>query len=409
MAEKSKYFYPGIALIVGLVIGGLTGYFSTSLILGPGAGAERTLKAGFIYVGPVGDIGWTYAHDYARQKLVDKFDWLRTSYVESVPEGEVLSYIDNLIAAGSEIIFTTSFGYMDGTLTASNNHPDKLFFHCSGYKRNKNMGTYFAEFYQLYFLDGIMAGALTQTDHIGYVAAFLTPEVVRHLNAYILGARLINPSVTLHVRVISNWYDPEKARSAAQAMVTGDNVDILAFTEDSSAIVEYAQEQYDDGNNIYAFAHYSPMLQFGPDVAISGQLVHWDVIYEDILSKVYAGAYNTTNLEDVDYWWMLKEGAIELGADFGIPINSNFKEDLKAMPAVDPLTGDSTNVYDLVLTLRDYMSTERVLFEPFTGPIYYQNNTLWLPAGIRATYDDLWTMNFYIKGVDMAAPSIIEE
>jgi len=405
MAERSKYLYPGVALILGLVIGGLTGYFSSSLILGP-AGAGKTMKAGFIYVGPIGDIGWTNAHDYARQLLEDKFKWLETSYVESVPEGEALSYIDNLIAAGNDLVFTTSFGFMDPTVSASNKHPDKLFFHCSGYERTKNMGTYFAEFHQLYFLNGLMAGALTQTNHIGYVAGYLLPEVVRHLNAFILGARLINPSVTLHVRVINAWYDPEEARSAAQAMVTGDNVDILAFTEDSSAIVEFAQEQYDKGDEIYAFAHYSPMLQFGTDVAISGQLVHWEVIYEDILSKVYAGAYNKTNLEDVDYWWMLKEGAVELGANFGVPINPNFKNDLEAISATDPLTGKSTNVYDLVLALRDYMSTERVLFEPFTGPIKYQNGSLWLPSGIRATYDDLWTMNFYIEGVDGAAPKI---
>ncbi|MHA2392609.1 MAG: BMP family ABC transporter substrate-binding protein [Promethearchaeota archaeon] len=407
MAERSKLLIPGAALVVGLVIGGLTGYFSTSFILGPGTGTGRTMKAGFIYVGPVGDIGWTHAHDYARQILEDKFDWLETSYVESVPEGEALSYIDNLVATGSEIVFTTSFGFMDPTETASINHPDELFFHCSGFKRTMNMGTYFAEFHQLYFLNGLMAGALTQTDNIGYVAAFLIPEVVRHLNAFILGARFINPNVTLHVRVISAWYDPTAARNAAQAMVTGpDNVDILAFTEDSSAIVEYAQEQYDLGNDIYAFAHYSPMLQFGTDVAVSGQLVHWEVIYEDILSKVYAGAYNTTNLGDVDYWWMLKEGAVELGADFGVPINPVFQSNLTAVPATDPLTNKSTNAYDLVLTLNDYMSTERVLFEPFTGPINYQNGSLWLPAGIRATYDDLWGMDFYLEGVDLAAPSI---
>jgi len=405
MAERNKFLYPGIALIVGLVIGGLTGYFSSSLILGPGAGAGK-LKVGFIYVGPIGDIGWTNAHDHARELLEEKFDWLDTSYVESVPEGEALSYIDNLIAAGSDLVFTTSFGFMDATETAANKHPNKIFFHCSGYKRADNMGTYFAEFHQLYFLNGILAGALTQTNHIGYVAAYLIPEVVRHLNAFILGARFVNPTVTLHVRVISAWYDPTAARSAAQALVDDDNVDILAFTEDSSAIVEFAQEQYDLGEDIYAFAHYSPMLEFGTDVAISGQMVHWEVIYEDILSKVYAGAYDTTNLENVDYWWMLKEGAVELGADFGVPINTNFQSELKAIAATDPLTGETTNVYDLVLTLNDYMSTERVLYEPFTGPINYQNGSLWLPTGIRATYDELWGMNFYIEGVDGAAPSI---
>lgn len=405
MVERSKYFYPAIALIIGLVAGGLTGYFTAQAIIGtPGR-----LKAGFIYVGPIGDIGWTNAHDYARLLLIDKFDWLDTLYAESVPEGEVSSYIDNMIAAGADVLFTTSFGFMDGTLASSNLHTDKLFFHCSGYKRNQNMATYFAEFYQLYYLNGIMAGALTQTGNIGYVAAFLIPEVVRHLNAFILGARSVNPNVNLSVRVINSWFNPTAARAAAQAMVEDvtNPVDVIAFTEDSSEIVKYAEEEYVGGNDIYAFAHYSPMLQFGPNATISGQMVHWEVIYEDILSKVYAGAYITTNLENIDYWWMLKEGAIELGADFGVPINPKFKSALKAVPAKNNLTGDLTNVYDLVLNYTEYMKTERVLFEPFTGPINYQNGTLWLPANIRATYDQLWTMDFYIEGVLDTAPKII--
>jgi simple sugar transport system substrate-binding protein len=403
MPERNKYLFPAIALLVGLVGGGLTGYFTAQVFVGPAPGR---LKAGFIYVGPIGDIGWTNAHDYARLLLLDKFDWLETVHAETVPEGEVSTYIDNMIATGADVIFTTSFGFMDGTLASSILHPNKQFFHCSGYKRNKNMATYFAEFYQLYYLNGIMAGALTQTDHIGYVAAFLIPEVVRHLNAFILGARYVNPTVNLSVRVINSWFDPPAARAAAQAMVTTDSVDILAFTEDSSEIVKYAEEEVGLGSDVYAFAHYSPMLEFGPNATISGQLVHWEVIYEDILSKVYAGAYNTTNLEDVDYWWMLKEGAVELGADFGVPINPKFESALKAVPTTDPLTGDPTNVYYLVGNLTNYMSTERVLFEPFTGPINYQNGSLWLPAGIRATYDELWTMDYYIEGVEPAAPPI---
>lgn len=408
MAERNKFLYPAIALIVGLVIGGLTGYFGALAIVGPGAGTGKTVKAGFIYVGPIGDIGWTHAHDYARNITLQKFDWLETLYAESVPEGEVSTYIDNFIAAGTDVIFTTSFGFMDGTLTSSNVHQDKLFFHCSGYERNQNMATYFAEFYQLYYLNGVMAGALTKTGHIGYVGAFLLPEVVRHLNAFILGARSVNATVTLHVRELgTSWFDPTEARNAAQSMVTTDNVDIIAFTEDSSEIVKYAQEQYEEGNDIYAFGHYSPMLQFGNDAAISGQLVHWEVIYEDILSKVYSGAYNTTNLENVDYWWMLKHGAVELGADFGVPINPNFESALKVIPATNPITGDPTNIYQLVFNLTNYMSTERVLFEPFTGPINYQDSSPWLPDGVRATYDDLWGMDFYIEGVDMSAPPII--
>ena len=231
--ENSKYLYTAIALIVGLIIGGSIGFFSFQFISTTPIGGRR-LKAGFIYVGPIGDIGWTHAHDYARNLLIDKFDWLDTDYIESVPEGEAGSYINNLIDLGSDVIFTTSFGYMDPTLTASNAHTDKLFFHCSGYKRNSNMGTYFAEFYQLYYLNGIIAGALTETDHLGYVAAYLIPEVVRHLDAFILGARVVNPNAKLYVKEILGWYNPTEARNAAEDLIAFNDVDVLCFTEDSS-------------------------------------------------------------------------------------------------------------------------------------------------------------------------------
>lgn len=404
MAEKGKIVSLVLVLLIGLGIGIGVGYFALPAVAPP-PGAQRVLKAGFIYVGPIGDIGWTYAHDYGRRWVDEKFDWLETVCVESVPEGQALSYIENLINQGCSVIFTTSFGFMDQTLEAAQTYPDVIFFHCSGYKRWKNMGTYFAEFYQLYYLNGLMAGALTNTSHIGYVAAHLIPEVVRHINAFVLGARTVNPNVTVHIRVIHAWYDPTKAREAAESLVFDDNVDVIAFTEDSPAIIEYAQSLYDQQNRtVLVFAHYSPMLKFGTDVVVSGQLVHWEVIYEDILSKVYSGAYNTTNLENVDYWWMLKEGAVELGADFGVPINPRFENMLKNKIVTHPITGEQISVYDLVFELLELMSEETVVFDPYTGPINFQNGTQWLADGQRATHDQLWSINFYVEGVDPNAP-----
>ena len=398
MAEKGKLLSLAVVLIVGILIGAGIGYFALPAVAPP-PGAKRVLKAGFIYIGPVGDIGWTYAHDYGRQWVDEKFDWLETIYAESVPEGQALSYIENLINQGADVIFTTSFGFMDPTLEAAQNYPDKIFFHCSGYKRWKNMGTYFAEFYQLYYLNGLMAGALTNTSHIGYVAAHLTPEVVRHINAFVLGARTVNPNVTVHIRVIHAWYDPTKARDAAESLVFDDNVDAIAFTEDSAAIVEYAQSLYDQANRtVLVFAHYSPMLKFGTDVVVSGQLVHWEVIYEDILSKVYSGAYNTTNLENVDYWWMLREGAVELGCDFGMPINPKFVDELKSKVINHPEFGE-ISVYDLVMKRLEQMSEETVLFDPFTGPIKDQAGTVRIEAGRRATHDELWTIDWFVENV----------
>lgn len=360
----------------------------------------KKLKAAWIYVGPIGDYGWTHAHDVGRKYVEDKFgEWLETTYAESVAEADAARYLDRFIQEEkADVVFTTSFGYMDATIEAGNKYPDKIFFHCSGYKRAKNVGTYFAEFYQLYYLNGLMAGALTKSGKVGYVAAHPIPEVVRHINAFALGVREVNPDATVDVRWLFSWYDPAKAREAAEAMIA-DGVDVLAFTEDSPAVIEVGEEYTTQkGKPIYTFSHYSPMLKFGPHSAVSGQLVHWEKLYEDILMKIYLGVYTNENLENVDYWWMLKEGAVELGADFGVPINPEFEDELKAVKVKDPILGE-ISVYDLVFKRLEQMSEETVVFDPFTGPIYDQDGNLRIEEGRRATHDELWTIDWFVQGV----------
>ncbi len=364
----------------------------------PAEAKPKGLKAAFVYVGPIGDYGWTHAHDLGRKYVENKFPWLETTYAESVAEGDAARFIDRFIQEEkADVVFTTSFGYMDDTIKAGEKYPDKIFFHCSGYKRRANVGTYFAEFYQLYYLNGLMAGALTKSNKIGYVAAHPIPEVVRHINAFAIGAREVNPDVTLDVRWLFAWFDPAKAREAAESLIAA-GVDVLAFTEDSPTVIEVGQEYTEKGQPIYTFSHYSPMQKFGPDSVVSGQLVHWEVLYEDILAKVYAGAYTPTNLENVDYWWMLKEGAVELGGDFGVPINPKFEGMLKDKKVKDPVLGE-ISVYDLVFKRLEQMSEETVVFDPFTGPIKDQNGQLRIPAGTRATHDDLWTIDWFVEGI----------
>jgi len=372
------------------------------------AGFE-TIKAGFVYVGPIGDYGWTHAHDRGRRIVDEKYDWLNTTYSDSVPEAEAASVIETLITQEScNVIFTTSFGFMDATYEAAQQHPDIIFFHCSGYQRYKNMGTYFAEFYQLYYLNGLMAGALTKTGKAGYVAAYLTPEVVRHINAFALGFReaalsreIKDPKV--YVLEIGAWYHPDKAREFARVLIERYDCDALAFTEDSPAVIQYCQELFESkGKLVYTFAHYSPMLSYGPNVTLSGQLVHWEVIYEDILVKIHNGTYNTTNLENVDYWWMLGEGAVELGADFGVPINPIFEDDLKNVMVEDKLTGETVSAYELVMRRLNAMNKTEPEFEPFTGPIYANNGTLMVQEGVKLGHDELWDMQWFVQGVEMA-------
>ena len=359
---------------------------------------EKKLKAAWIYVGPIGDYGWSHAHDVGRRYVEEKFPWLETVYAEAVAEADVARFIDRFIVEeGADVVFTTSFGFMDATIEAGEKYPDKILFHCSGYKRAPNVGTYFAEFHQLYYLNGLMAGALTKTNKVGYVAAHPIPEVVRHINAFALGVKEVNPEATVHVRWLFAWYDPAKAREAAESLIA-EGCDTLAFTEDSPTVIEVGQEYVEKGQPIYTFSHYSPMQKFGPDSCVSGQLVHWEVIYEDILAKIYAGAYTTNNLADVDYWWMLKEGAVELGGDFGVPINPKFEAPLKEKKVTDPVFGE-ISVYDLVMKRLEQMSEETVLFDPFTGPIKDQAGKVRIEAGRRATHDELWTIDWFVENV----------
>jgi len=357
-----------------------------------------TIKAGWIYVGPIGDYGWTKAHDDGRLFCEQVFPWLETTYVESVAEGDCPRVIEDLIADGCTVIFTTSFGFMDPTLEMAKKYPNIIFWHCSGYKRYKNMGTYFSEFYQLYYLNGLMAGALTKTNKIGYVAAHTIPEVVRHINAFAIGVKEVNPNAKVYVRVIHAWYDPTKAREAAEALIA-EGCDVLAFTEDSPTVIEVGQEYTEKGQQIYTFSHYSPMEDYGPDSCVSGQIAHWEVIYADILAKVYSGYYTTTNLENVDYWWMLRQGACELGGKEGEPINPKFENELKAVIVTEKITGEQISVYDLVMLRLKQMSEDVPTFDPFTGPLYDDKGVLRARPGERLGHDELWTMQWWYENV----------
>jgi len=253
------------------------------------ADAGKRLKAGFIYVGPVGDYGWSHAHEMGRRYAMKRLPWLDSVYVESVSEADCARIIDRLIRGEKcDVIFTTSFGYMDATIAAGKKYPNKIFMHCSGFKRAKNVGTYFAELYQMYYLNGIMAGALTKKNKVGYVGAFPIPEVIRHIDAYALGVKAVNPKATVQVRWLFSWYAPGKAKEAAEALVA-DGCDALAFTEDSPSVIQVGQDHTEKGSPVYTFSHYSPMEKFGPDSAVSGQLVDWGIMDAKILKDIHEG------------------------------------------------------------------------------------------------------------------------
>jgi simple sugar transport system substrate-binding protein len=372
------------------------------VLLGFSAGTvgaeDKKIKAGFIYVGPVGDYGWSHAHDLGRKAAEEKFDWLETVYVESVAEADSDRIIDRLVQQQNcDVVFTTSFGFMDSTVKAGTRYPDKLFMHCSGFKRSENVGTYFGDLYQMYYLNGIMAGALTKTNKIGYVAAFPIPELVRHIDAYALGVKAANPEAKVHVKWIYAWYGPDKAREAAESLIA-EGCDTLAFTEDTPAVIEVGQERTEKGKQIYTFSHYSAMQPYGEDSVVSGQLMDWGGMYIKILGDIQNGTW--TN-EDV--WWLAKEGAAILGGNDTDPVNPKFVDDLKQAMINSEEFGE-ISAYDLVMKRYDQMKQGVEVFDPFTGPIIDNKGNVQVPAGERATKDDLLSIMYYVDNVEGTIP-----
>ena len=325
-----------VLLFIGLFVAGCV--FATGQREAPEEAPKvKALKAGFVYAGPIGDLGWTHAHNAARLICEKQLLWLETVYQESVSKGAVQSVIERMFnQEGCDVVFTTSFG--------------------------------------------LMAGALTKSGKIGYVDAFPMPEVKRHINAFAIGIREVNPEAEVHVRWINTWFDPAKAKEATEALIS-EECDVFAFTEDSPTVVQAAAE-----HGLPSFAHYSPMHNAAPNYVVSGQLVHWEVFYLQFLGLVYEGVFTHENLENLDYWGLLKEEAVEIGADFGMLVNPKWKTKL----------GDT---YNLVLERWEQMRNPQMVFDPFTGPIYDRKGNLIIPAGERADYLHLLTIQWAADGV----------
>ncbi|MGB5746110.1 MAG: BMP family ABC transporter substrate-binding protein [Desulfobacterales bacterium] len=378
----------------GLIIIGLCLIVASGMALA----GDKKLKAGFVYVGPVGDYGWSHAHDVGRKFAESKLPWLETVYIESVAEADSARIIDRFIQGEKvDVVFTTSFGYMEDTLKAGQKYPDKKFMHCSGFKQLPNVGTYFADLYQTYYLNGLMAGALTKTNKIGYVAAFPIPELIRHIDAFALGIKATNPKAEVHVKWIYAWYGPDKAREASEALIA-EGCDALAFTEDTPAVIEVGQEHTQKGRQIYTFSHYSPMQPYGKDSVVSGQLVDWGVMYVKILQDIYNGTWKNN-----DEWWLIAEKAAILGGSFENIINPKFVGELK-MKMVDTPDSGKISAYDLVVKRYEQMKKGPDVFDPFSGPIKDNTGKLMVKEGQRASKGDLLSIMYYVDNVAGSIP-----
>lgn len=334
--------------------------------------AAEPLKIGFVYSGPIGDVGWTYQHELGR-KLIEKTygDKIKTVFVENVPEStDAERVIRQLVADGCKMIFTTSFGFMEPTAKVAKDHPEVIFEHATGYKMGKNLGIYQTKFYEGAYLLGMLAGKMTKTNNLGFVASYPIPEVIRNINAFTHGARSVNPKVKTKVIWIASWYNPAREREAAEAL-TGQGIDVMYQNTDSPAIVQVAQAK-----GLYAFGQDSDMTKYGPKAHLSANTVNWGVYYRMKVEQALAGKWKAEDTK-----WGMKEGMIEL-----VPLNP-------AIPA---------DVVKLFETKKAEIL--KGSFHPFQGPLKDQQGNIKVPAGQVISDAELWGMKWYIEGVEGKLP-----
>ena len=281
----------------------------------PAAKAEGTLKAAFVYVGPVGDMGWTYAHDQGRQSLAKLLPYVETSFVEAVAEGaDAERILRDLASKGANVIFATSFGYMDSVLAVAKEFPNVIFEHCTGYKSDKNVGIYDGRGYQGWYLAGIVAGKMTKKNVLGYVAPYPIPEVVRNMNAFTLGARSVNPNVRVHIVWINAWFDPTKEREAAQALID-QGADVVARESDSAEPDKLCEQA-----GVYAIGYNSDSRQLAPKAVLTAAIWDWGMYYAQAMQAVRAGTWT-----NAPYWGTMADGIIKL-APFGPMVPDEVKK-----------------------------------------------------------------------------------
>ncbi len=323
------------------------------------------LQVGFVYVSPIGDAGWSYAHDKGRL-FIDKMDGVTTSYVESVPEGPDSERVMlNMARKDYDLIFATSFGYMDPMLKVAKRFPKITFMHCSGFKKSENMGNYFGRMYQARYLSGIVAGAMTKNNTLGYVAAFPIPEVIRGINAFTLGAQSVNPKVQVRVVWTKTWYDPATEKEAAKSLLDV-GADVIAQHQDSPGPQEAAQEK-----GVYSIGYNSDMSAFAPKAHLCAPVWNWGPFYAQMVEAVRNGEW-----ESKAYWYGLENGIVDLS-----PMSDMVPADVQAK----------------VMAQKEAIKkgTQKV----FTGPVKDQAGQVKIAAGQTGTDEELLGMNWFVQGV----------
>jgi basic membrane protein A and related proteins len=339
---------------------------------GLAAGADTPFKVGFVYVGPVSDAGWTFQHDSGRKEMEKALGGkVVTKYVESVPEGaDAERVIRELAQSGNQLIFTTSFGYMNPTLKVAKQFPKTEFEHATGYKTDVNVGIYNARFYEGRYLAGIVAGKMTKSNVAGYVAAFPIPEVVMGINAFTLGMRSVNPKSEVKVVWTNSWYDPGREREAAETLVS-QGADVLTHHTDSTATVQAAEAK-----KVYSIGYHSDMSKYGPHSELTAVTHQWGAFYTRIVQEAIAGTW-----KPVSVWGGIKDGMIKMA-----PFNPIVPKD----------------VQDLVNRTGADIGAGKM--HPFTGPIKDNEGKERLAAGKVMSDEVLSMMDYYVEGVQGQLP-----
>lgn len=329
--------------------------------------ATEKTKVAFVYVGPVGDAGWSYAHDQARKYLMEQLPDVQTTIVESVPEGaDSERVITQLAEQGNKIIFTTSFGYMDPTINVAKKYPNVVFMHCSGFKTAPNVGTYFGRIYQARYLSGIVAGKSTKSNVIGYVAAHPIPEVVRGINAFTQGVRSVNPEAKVKVVWTSTWYDPAKEKQAALSLLDA-GADVIAQHQDTPGPQQAAEER-----GKLSIGYNTDMSKMAPKAVLTSAIWNWGPYYVKVVDSVRKGTWKSEQ-----YWGPMSDNIVGL-APYGPMVNDETKKLVEA--AKSKIIAGQWDV--------------------FYGPVKDQAGTLKVAADEKMSDSDMLKFDWFVEGVE---------
>lgn len=340
----------------------------------PAASTTEPLKAAWIYIGPVGSAGWSFAHDQGRKAMEAEFgDKIKTTFVESVPEGaDTERVLRDLVSQGNKLIFGTSFGFMEAMIKVAKDFPDVKFEHATGYKTADNMNVYDSRFYQVTYLAGIAAAHMTKTGTLGFVGSFPIPEVLRNINAFTLGAQSVKPDVKIRVVWANTWFDPPKETEAANSLMNG-GADVLLQNTDSTAVLQAAENA-----GKLAFGWDSDMSAFGGKAHLGSVVVDWSNYYRKTIKSALDGTWKGNQITR----WGVPEDQNQL-----VSVSEQIPAEAKAQIA------------DIKAKMKDGS------FDVFTGPLKDAGGRERLAAGVRADDDWMGKIDFFLPGIEGSIPA----